>query len=306
MKNMNLKNNKLLFGVILAFVFIASVSFTYAYFSAGITGNDTATDQIVTAGTLSISFTDGPQLVGSEWYPNDSISKTFEIENTGTLGVYYTINWAELLNNFENGELVVSIRYFNSASNRSNNINPTLVVTSQPIGLVAGIITSPIYVAPGTTQYYYLEVLFIETSSQQNYNQNKTFTGTLSVTEAVEEYTLNGVLLDASENPISGATVTIHSEPQTTVTNSNGEFSFSGLKPETHTIVATNSSNEQILNDTLVISTNNSSGINIENKTITSNYNNQELNIMVKLSNTNTISSLSFVPTSEEFFTFYV
>src|SRR5574344_1495059 len=102
------RDKKILFGIILAFVFIASVSFTYAYFSAGITGNDTATDQIVTTGTLELTYTDGPQIEMNLIEPGNSISKTFSVKNTGTFDVYYKISWNDYVNTIQSNELVVS------------------------------------------------------------------------------------------------------------------------------------------------------------------------------------------------------
>lgn len=53
-----MKDKKLIFGIALAFVFLASFSFSYAYFSNSIVNKDVK-DQVVETGTLSLRYVDG-------------------------------------------------------------------------------------------------------------------------------------------------------------------------------------------------------------------------------------------------------
>ena len=53
-----MKDKKIIFGITLAFIFLASVGFSYAYFSNAITNKDVK-DQVVETGTLQLTYTDG-------------------------------------------------------------------------------------------------------------------------------------------------------------------------------------------------------------------------------------------------------
>ncbi len=56
-----MKDKKLIFGIALAFVFLASFSFSYAYFSNSIVNKDVK-DQVVETGTLSLRYVDGAEI----------------------------------------------------------------------------------------------------------------------------------------------------------------------------------------------------------------------------------------------------
>ena len=57
----NMKDKRIIFGITLAFIFLASVGFSYAYFSNSIVQNDVK-DHVVETGTLQLTYTDGPEI----------------------------------------------------------------------------------------------------------------------------------------------------------------------------------------------------------------------------------------------------
>lgn len=183
------RNQKIIFGLIIAAVFIASTSFTYAYFSAGISGNEEATQETVTTGNLTLLFNDGPQIGGNDIMPGTSYNKTFTVTNTGTLDTFYEIGWKSLNNNIINNEMVISYnctRYINFGEGTEAISGSCPTILSTPIGTNTSTpINSNIYIEAGITHVYNLEVEFVETSSQQNYNQNTSFNGVLQINESV-------------------------------------------------------------------------------------------------------------------------
>ena len=77
---------------------IAGTASAFAWFSATVTGNDTAKGDVVETGSLSIVYTNGQELKGENVLPGWSLSKTFTVENTGTVEATYNINWENLTN----------------------------------------------------------------------------------------------------------------------------------------------------------------------------------------------------------------
>ena len=54
-----MKDKRIIYGSILVSVFLLTVGLTYAYFSGGITGNETAKDIIIQMGNLSLFYDSG-------------------------------------------------------------------------------------------------------------------------------------------------------------------------------------------------------------------------------------------------------
>ena len=100
------KDKKLLFGIGIVFLFLATVSFTYAYFTATIVNKDVK-DQVVQTGTLELTYTDGPEINIQNMKPGNTIAKTITVKNTGSLEAKYNIIWQELTNEITNDEMLI-------------------------------------------------------------------------------------------------------------------------------------------------------------------------------------------------------
>ena len=97
-------NKKVLVAIGIALLLLATIGFTYAFFTATIEGE--GTDTIVEAGTLSLVYKDGQEITLNQAVPGNSVTKTFTVTNTGTLIADYSIKLSELINSIENNELV--------------------------------------------------------------------------------------------------------------------------------------------------------------------------------------------------------
>ena len=88
-----LKDRKTILIVGLFLVLVAILGVSYAFFSARIIGNEDAKENIVKAGTMELTFTDGDDAISLlNAKPSNTGSKTFKVENTGTLEDEYTYN----------------------------------------------------------------------------------------------------------------------------------------------------------------------------------------------------------------------
>ncbi len=103
---MKYKDKKMLFGIGIVFLFLATVGFSYAYFSNAIDNKDVK-DQVVETGTLSLRYVDGSEIVMNNIKPGDTITKTVYVANTGTLDAVYNLVWQELNNEITNDEMSI-------------------------------------------------------------------------------------------------------------------------------------------------------------------------------------------------------
>ena len=175
------KDKKMLFGIGIAFLFLATVSLSYAYFTATLVNKDVK-DQIVTTGTLQLTYTDGPEIVMNNIKPGATITKEVSVKNTGTLNASYNLVWQELVNLIANDEMVIE-----ATCTRYNNdtVEGTCEsLSSTPIKRIK--IKENVSIELNVTHKYNITITFKEANADQNYNQSKSFTGTLGINEYIE------------------------------------------------------------------------------------------------------------------------
>ena len=175
-----MKDKKILFGTFIALLLLLTTGFSYAYFSANISGNENAKNVVVEAGTLSLVYTDGPEIKAQNIKPGWSTTKEVSVKNTGTLDINYNIIWQSLTNEITNNEMVIS------ATCQRLNSAGTVEGTCEPISQAAisdMTIAKKINIEAGITHKYTFTILFKETNSDQNNNQGKGFNGVLGIEE---------------------------------------------------------------------------------------------------------------------------
>ena len=177
---LTIKDQKTLLGVGLAFLLLMTVSFSYAYFSTSVSGNDEAKGITVTAGTLALTYTDSPEIVASNIRPGWSTTKVVTIKNTGTLDTNYNLVWQKLNNEISKNEMVISAT--------CERLNSNGVVEGTCDSIAESIINDKtiqknISIESGITHKYTFTILFKETNADQNYNQGKKFSGVLGIEE---------------------------------------------------------------------------------------------------------------------------
>ena len=173
-------NNKIILGILIVALFLLTAGITYAYFSIVVSGNEEAKTVNVTTTTLSILFTDGPEISLKEAMPGASITKTFSVYNSGVDTGYYKINFQEFYNEIINDELTVSMtckRLENGVeSGKCNNLREESLYNRD--------IKSNIEIEKGITHEYTIVIKFIDTKQNQNVNQGKSFSGVLQIEES--------------------------------------------------------------------------------------------------------------------------
>lgn len=258
------KKQKILIGIIITFIFIASMSFTYAYFSVGM-AQQNPNAEVVTTGTLQINFQDGPELKLDRAFPGDYVYKEIKIENTGSLDAEYNLKWKYLTNEIINDELFLSVlcseytTYNGFDIDNMEDAEGNIFIgecgeINEPIGTsTLPSLISQRNIESGHIQVYHIGIVFMETEEEQNYNQGKLFSAQLEVIPGREEIELDGQIVDSNNNPISNATIEFHSDVISTTTDENGRYHINGLVSGEHNIIVKNSSNETIANDTFTI-----------------------------------------------------
>ena len=191
-----MKDKKIYLGVGIVFLLILSISLSYAYFSTSVKGNDNAKDVIVTAGTLSLVYTDGPEIKVENIRPGKTITKEVSVKNTGTLDTAYNVVWQELSNEITNNEMLVSATC--ERLNASGVVEGTCNAIAES-AISSNTIQKNISIESGITHKYTFTITFKETNADQNYNQGKKFNGVLGI----EEYKTPNFATDSWENIIA-------------------------------------------------------------------------------------------------------
>ena len=177
-----MKDKKILFGTFIALLLLLTTGFSYAYFSANISGNENAKNVVVEAGTLSLVYTDGPEIKAQNIKPGWSTTKEVSVKNTGTLDINYNIIWQSLTNEITNNEMVIS------ATCQRLNASGTVEGTCESISQAAisdMTIAKRVSIESGITHKYTFTILFKETNADQNTNQGKKFNGVLGIEEYI-------------------------------------------------------------------------------------------------------------------------
>ena len=182
-----MKDKKILFGTFIALLLLLTTGLSYAYFSASISGNENAKNVVVEAGTLKLTYTDGPAINAQYIKPGWSTTKEVSVKNNGTLDTNYNVIWQSLTNTITNNELVLSATC--QRLNASGTVEGTCESIPQaPISDMT--IAKKISIESGITHKYTFTILFKETNTNQNYNQGKKFSGVLGI-EETSRFTLD-------------------------------------------------------------------------------------------------------------------
>ena len=167
-------------GIEVLALLLATVSFTYSWFSASVTSNEVK-DQVVETGTLSLRYVDGPEIKMENIRPGTTITKTVYVANTGTLDASYNLVWQELTNEIQNDEMVIEVTCTRIDGVSEEENGTCSGISSKPIS--SSIIKSNVSIEPNILHKYDITITFEETDYDQNYNQGKKFNGVLGVNE---------------------------------------------------------------------------------------------------------------------------
>ena len=197
-------DKKYIYVVAVLLLVVVALGISYAWFSAIITGNDTAKNNKVVTGNLELTYTDTNEISLDNVIPGDSFTKEVSVKNTGTLDVKYNLVWQSLTNTITNNELVIEATC--KRLNSSGTVEGTCESISQtPVS--SNTIKKKISIEPNITHEYTVKVTFIDTGTVQNYNKNKSFSGKLGIEEYVptqfEKDSWTAIVANVKANKIS-------------------------------------------------------------------------------------------------------
>ena len=197
-------DKKYIYVVAVLLLVVVALGISYAWFSAIITGNDTAKNNRVVTGDLELTYTDTNEISLNNVIPGDSFTKEISVKNTGTLDVKYNLVWQSLTNTITNNELVIEATC--KRLNSSGTVDGTCESISQtPVS--SNTIKKKISIEPNITHEYTVKVTFIDTGEPQNYNKNKSFNGKLGIEEYVptqfEKDSWTAIVANVKANKIS-------------------------------------------------------------------------------------------------------
>ena len=173
-------DKKYIYVVAVLLLVVVALGISYAWFSAIITGNDTAKNNKVVTGDLELTYTDTNEISLDNVIPGDSFTKEVSVKNTGTLNAKYNLVWQSLTNTITNNELVIeaTCKRLNSSGTEEGTCES---ISQTPVS--SNTIKKKISIEPNITHEYTVKVTFIDTGTVQNYNKNKSFSGKLGINE---------------------------------------------------------------------------------------------------------------------------
>lgn len=181
---MEKKNVVFLTVLAIATLLTAVVGTTFAYFTATVTGNDTAKATTVTTATVGVTYTDGSTITESNILPGWTSTKTITVKNDSSVAVKYSINWASVTNGFVDSTATPTTGthagatefFYTYTKNRGAASTATAMPTAD------GVFVDKVDLASGATDTYVFTFNFANLGIAQNDNQGKTFTATFNTT----------------------------------------------------------------------------------------------------------------------------
>ena len=176
------KNTMIVSVIALALVLIGV---TYAYFSARITGLESASTISLTAGRMGIVYSeDDADVSVNNIYPREEAWITKQITltgyNTTDQDMRYDLGINIISNTFKRGELTFDLTGVGTNGTKISDITgKSLLKTSGFFKLGTGSFNQ----ANGDTHVYILKIYFKDTGEDQNYNQEAAFSAKLDVRE---------------------------------------------------------------------------------------------------------------------------
>lgn len=197
---MERKNVIFLTVIAIATLLVAVVGATFAYFSTTVQTNISGQQNQASVGTAkyersTITFSaQGDRINLENAIPGNTASVTFKIANSGNTDIPYNIRWTGVTNNFNatnndpnTGAASQPLDGKNMADDLVYKMECTggtvrsTSETTAPTTATASILDN-LVVTAGQEATCVLTVTFKETNANQNYNQGKSFQGTVEVT----------------------------------------------------------------------------------------------------------------------------
>ena len=231
-------------GIVL--VSLILIGLTYAYFLTVITGNTNTKSISVTTANLSLTYSDGNDVItGDKILPGTTLTqKTFTVTNNGNKNIdSYKVGLVNVVNTFtRTGDIVYTLTCKSSITNKKCNG----VTEKEFPNLNSYIVENEI--DKDEVQTYTLTITYKEMGVDQSDDMNKELSAKIDIFSSINTIELSGNVTGNSE----GDYVVINSKEQTSEIV-NGKYKFIGIEPDNHTISIKNKSTSKNLTDKLSI-----------------------------------------------------
>ena len=232
-----MKDKKMLYGIVIAFVFLLSIGLTYAYFS--VTTNVVGDRNDIKATTMdlgNIVFNDGNEINGDSILPGWSLEKTFTIENSenATTDTSYAIVLEVSENTLTS---VADGAFIYSVTGTSNNSGRTIKLVDKVVPATIGknVLSMDGLLHAKDLHSYTFKIEFVETNEDQNVAQGKRFSGFLQI-ELVDDTgtklwnetsgSWGSNVLMTSENCFNIEETTYYDNGDVTITQIDGYYDY--------------------------------------------------------------------------------
>lgn len=184
------KKNVIFLSVIaIATLLTAVVGTTFAYFTATVTGNQSANNVTVSTDTLGVTYAQTSSISVANWVPGNSASMRFSVANGSENDTKFNLVWNQgVTNTIASAADAKDITYtlYSCTGAEDATCTTELVTAAQlPAANAASTTAIPeaanLTVKANGTNYYKLTVNFAETNKEQNSLQGKSFAGTIIV-----------------------------------------------------------------------------------------------------------------------------
>lgn len=165
----------LVFSIVILVVLVAIG--TYSFYTATIKTNHEENKKTqATTAKLDFEIIDGT-LKGSNLIPGDTITKTFQIKNNGTVEGTYAIIWKSAVNNFVNQkDLIVTLTEDGTEIVKSSDLQTFPRTTTTPVT-----IKDNLKIAPGKTKNYILTITYQNTEQDQSGDMGKSISAVIDM-----------------------------------------------------------------------------------------------------------------------------
>lgn len=179
----NKGKNVVISSFLVGIIVVAILGISYAYFTSGISGGETASTIETTAGKMQVAFAGGNNIVLENIYPRTEewVTKIFTItgNNTTELEMKYKLSLVVQNNTFTTNALKLNLTSTNTNSNGVVVNGTTKNLTTGPSTIDLG--TGYFNTANGAIHTYVIKIYFPNTSEDQNINQKKQFASYVAI-----------------------------------------------------------------------------------------------------------------------------
>ncbi len=181
---MSKRNKNILSLSIVTLLVIGILGISYAYFTANLSGIESASTLRMTAGQMLITFNGGPDIELKNIYPKDDewTTKTFSLTATNTTDadMNYRLDFVITKNTFSNNALSYTLKSYNPDNNgvAVGAKTDTKIATGAHTDAIG---TGKFVNADGEAHTYELSLFFLDTKTSQNADQGKEFTAHIEV-----------------------------------------------------------------------------------------------------------------------------